>query len=302
MALRLWQVLRPRLRFNGALALYEQLERDLLPVLLDMERAGIKVDAADLQRMSVDFEQRMATIEMEIHRLAGRAFNVGSAKELGEVLFDEMKLGGSKRMKTGAWGTDASVLQTLAEQGHELPARILDWRQLQKLKSTYAYFLVGEINPGTPLGCTQATRSASHQPGGCHRTIPICRTFPYAPKKAAVFAAPLWPSQGMVLVSADDPQIQLRLLAHVADIPPLRESFLRGGIHSIRSQAFCIPIAGMAFFTNAPARQGHQLPYHLRHQWLRVVRAVPHITPGEARTISMRISSVTPASAPIWTV
>ncbi len=148
-ALRLWQALRPRLRFNGALALYEQLERRLVPVLLEMERAGIKVDADDLRRMSVDFEQRMAVIEQDIHRLAGRVFNVGSAKQLGEVLFDEMKLAGGKRMKTGAWGTDASVLQTLADQGHELPARIMDWRQLQKLKSTYADALVGEINPDT---------------------------------------------------------------------------------------------------------------------------------------------------------
>src|ERR1700757_2621918 len=119
-----------------------------------MERAGIKVDADDLRRMSVDFEQRMGVIEKEIHRLAGHEFNVGSAKQLGEVLFDEMKLGGSKRMKTGAWGTDASVLQALADQGHELPARILDWRQLQKLKSTYADALLAGINPGTGRGHT----------------------------------------------------------------------------------------------------------------------------------------------------
>ncbi len=117
-ALRLWQALRPRLRFNAALALYEQLERRLLPVLLDMERAGIKVDADDLRRMSVDFEQRMVVIERDIHRLAGREFNVGSAKQLGEVLFDEMKLGGGRRMKTGAWGTDASVLQNAGRSGH----------------------------------------------------------------------------------------------------------------------------------------------------------------------------------------
>ena len=116
-ALRLWQALRPRLRFNSALALYEQLERRLLPVLLDMERAGIKVDADDLRRMSVDFEQRMVVIERDIHRLAGREFNVGSAKQLGEVLFDEMKLGGGRRMKTGAWGTDASVLQNARRSG-----------------------------------------------------------------------------------------------------------------------------------------------------------------------------------------
>ena len=141
-ALRLWQALRPRLRFNKSLALYEQMERRLTGVLMDMERAGIKVDADDLRRMSVDFEQRMAVMEKECHRLAGFEFNVGSPKQLGEVLFDQMGLPGGKRMKTGAWGTDSSVLQTLADQGQELPAKILDWRQLQKLKSTYADALV----------------------------------------------------------------------------------------------------------------------------------------------------------------
>ena len=123
-----------RLRLNGGLALYEQVERRLLPILLEMERAGVKVDADDLRRMSVDFEARMAVMEQDCHRLAGHPFNVGSPKQLGEVLFDEQKLPGGKRMKTGAWGTDSSVLQALADQGHELPNRILEWRQLAKLK------------------------------------------------------------------------------------------------------------------------------------------------------------------------
>ena len=148
-ALRLWQALRPRLRFAHALTLYEQMERRLTGVLMDMERAGIKVDADDLRRMSVDFEQRMAVMEKECHRLAGFEFNVGSPKQLGEVLFDKMGLAGGKRMKTGAWGTDSSVLQALADQGLELPAKILDWRQLQKLKSTYADSLVQDIHPDT---------------------------------------------------------------------------------------------------------------------------------------------------------
>src|ERR1700677_4000300 len=114
-----------------------------------MERAGIKVDTDDLRRMSVDFEQRMAVMEQDCHRLAGFRFNVRRTKQLGVVLFDKMNLPGGKRMKTGAWGTDSSVLQALADQGHELPSRILEWRQLQKLKSTYADALVEEINPDT---------------------------------------------------------------------------------------------------------------------------------------------------------
>jgi len=282
-ALRLWQVLRPRLRFNGALALYEQLERRLLPVLLDMERAGIKMDAADLQRMSVDFEHRMATIETEIHRLAGRVFNVGSAKQLGEVLFDEMKLGGSKRMKTGAWGTDALVLQTLADQGHELPARILDWRQLQKLKSTYADSLIGEINPGTGrvhtsyAQCIASTgRLSSNDPN--LQNIPI-RTEEGSRIRRAFVAEP-----GHVLVSADYSQIELRLLAHVADIPPLRESFLRGeDIHArTASEVFGVPMAGMDAMTRRRAKAiNFGIIYGISGFGL--ARQLG-ITPGEART------------------
>jgi DNA polymerase I len=254
-ALRLWQALRPRLRFNGALALYEQLERRLLPVLLEMERAGVKVDADDLRRMSVDFEQRMAVIERDIHRLAGRVFNVGSAKQLGEVLFDEMKLGGGRRMKTGAWGTDASVLQTLADQGSELPARILDWRQLQKLKSTYADALIGEINPDTGrvhtsfAQCIASTgRLSSNDPN--LQNIPI-RTEEGSRIRRAFIAEP-----GHLLVSADYSQIELRLLAHIADIPVLRESFARGeDIHArTASEVFGVPMEGMDPMTRRRAK------------------------------------------------
>jgi DNA polymerase-1 len=282
-ALRVWQVLRPRLRFNGALALYEQLERRLLPVLLEMERAGIKVDADDLRRMSVDFEQRMAVIERDIHRLAGREFNVGSAKQLGEVLFDEMKLGGGRRMKTGAWGTDASVLQTLADQGNELPARILDWRQLQKLKSTYADSLVGEIIPETGrvhtcfAQCVAATgRLSSNDPN--LQNIPI-RTEEGSRIRHAFIAEP-----GHLLVSADYSQIELRLLAHVADIPALRESFARGeDIHArTASEVFGIPMAGMDPMTRRRAKAiNFGIIYGISGFGL--ARQLG-ITPGEART------------------
>ncbi|MCJ8355718.1 DNA polymerase, partial [Novacetimonas hansenii] len=136
--LRLWQVLRPRLRPGHALALYEEMERPLVPILADMERAGVAVGADDLRAMAVEFAQRVGVSGTAIHTLAGRSFNVGSPKQLGEILFDEMGLSGGKRMKSGAWGTDSSVLQDLADQGHDLPARILAWRQLAKLKSTYA--------------------------------------------------------------------------------------------------------------------------------------------------------------------
>ncbi len=254
-ALRLWQTLHPLLRPGRALALYEQVERRLTPVLLEAERAGIRVDEADLRAMSADFATRMAAMETEIHGLAGEAFNLGSAKQLGEVLFDRMGLPGGKRMKTGAWGTDASVLQTLADQGHTLPARILEWRQLAKLKSTYADALVGEIDAVTgrvhtsfAMAATSTGRLSSNDPN--LQNIPV-RTEEGQRIRRAFVAEP-----GHVLVSCDYSQIELRLLAHVADIEPLRESFRNGeDIHArTASEVFGVPMAGMDSATRRRAK------------------------------------------------
>ncbi|GAN87967.1 DNA polymerase I [Komagataeibacter intermedius] len=253
--LRLWQVLRPQLRTNHALALYEEMERPLVPILADMERAGIAVDADDLRAMSTEFAQRMGVIEAEIHTLAGRDFNVGSPKQLGEILFDEMGLPGGKRTKAGAWGTDSSVLQDLADQGHDLPARILAWRQLAKLKSTYADALLNQINPATgrvhtsfQMAVTTTGRLSSNDPN--LQNIPI-RTEEGGRIRRAFVAAP-----GYVLVSADYSQIELRLLADVADIPALREAFELGqDIHArTASEVFGIPIEGMDPLTRRRAK------------------------------------------------
>jgi DNA polymerase I len=281
--LRLWQALRPRLRFAGALTLYEQLERRLLPVLLDMERAGIKVDADDLRRMSVDFEQRMGVIEKDIHRLAGREFNVGSAKQLGEVLFDEMKLGGGRRMKTGAWGTDASVLQSLADQGHELPARIMDWRQLQKLKSTYADALVEQINPETGRVHTSYAQAIAST-GRLSSNDPNLQNIPIRTEEGSRIRHAFIAEPGHVLVSADYSQIELRLLAHVAELPALRESFARGeDIHArTASEVFGVPMAGMDPMTRRRAKAiNFGIIYGISGFGL--ARQLG-ITPGEART------------------
>ncbi len=254
-ALRLWDALKPRLRLNGGLALYEQIERRLLPILLDMECAGIKVDAGDLRRMSVDFAARMAVMEQDCHRLAGHPFNVGSPKQLGEVLFDEQQLPGGKRMKTGAWGTDSSVLQALADQGHDLPTRILEWRQLAKLKSTYADALVTDINPETGRVHTSFAMAIAST-GRLSSTDPNLQNIPIRTEEGSRIRHAFIAEPGHVLVSADYSQIELRLLAHVADLPVLKESFANGeDIHArTASEVFGIPMEGMDANTRRRAK------------------------------------------------
>jgi DNA polymerase-1 len=253
--LRLWQTLHPRLRINKSLAMYEQLERRLIPVLLAMERAGIKVDEAELRALSKDFETRMAVMETDIHALAGGAFNLGSPKQLGEILFDKMKLPGGKRMKTGAWGTDASVLQDLAEQGHALPARILEWRQLAKLKSTYTDALVTQINPTTRRVHTSFAMAIAAT-GRLSSTDPNLQNIPIRTEEGGRIRRAFIAEPGNVLVSADYSQIELRLLAHAADLPALKESFAAGeDIHArTASEVFGVAMEGMDGATRRRAK------------------------------------------------
>ena len=230
--LRLWQALRPELRGAKALTLYEQVERRMVAVLRDMELAGIKIDAAELARIGVDCTQKLALYEQDIHQLAGRPFNVGSPKQLGEILFDEMKLSGGRRSKlTGAWGTDASVLEELAAQGVKLAGRVLDWRQIQKLKSTYVDALAqrqdahGRVHTDFAMAVTSTGRLSSTEPN--LQNIPV-RSEEGARIRRAFVAEP-----GHVLMAADYSQIELRILAHVADVPALKQAFATGqDIHS----------------------------------------------------------------------
>jgi len=253
--LRLWQLLKPRLREQQALALYEQIERRLVPVLLDMEAAGIKVDRADLQAMSLDFATRMAVMETEAHALAGEAFNLGSPKQLGEILFDKMAIKGGKRMKTGAWGTDASVLQDLADQGIELPAKILEWRQLAKLKSTYADALVEQIDPETGRVHTSFAQAITTT-GRLSSTDPNLQNIPIRTEEGSRIRRTFIAEPGNVLISADYSQIELRMLAHAADIPALKQSFANGeDIHArTASEVFGVPMEGMDSATRRRAK------------------------------------------------
>ncbi len=254
-ALRLWHALRPRLRPSQSLALYEQQERRLIPVLMDMEQAGVKVDEQELRRMSADFAERMGVMETGIHALAGRAFNLGSPKALGEILFDEMRLPGGKRMASGAWGTDVSVLQSLADQGHELPARIIDWRQLSKLRSTYTEALVQEINPETGRVHTSFAQAITST-GRLSSTDPNLQNIPIRTEEGARIRQAFIAEPGHVLVSCDYSQIELRLMAHVADIAPLKEAFATGqDIHArTASEVFGVPMAGMDAATRRRAK------------------------------------------------
>ncbi|MCB8877582.1 DNA polymerase I [Acidisoma silvae] len=255
LTLRLWHALRPGLRQTKSLSLYELMERRLVPILLAMEQEGVSVDANELRRLSADFAERMATQEVEIHKLAGRPFNLGSPKQLGEILFDEMKLPGGKRSKTGAWGTDASVLQDLAEQGHALPERLLQWRQLAKLKSTYTDALVEEIDPVTRRVHTRFAMAATTT-GRLSSTEPNLQNIPIRTEEGGRIRRAFVSEPGHLLVSADYSQIELRLLAHVADLPVLRESFRNGeDIHArTASEVFGVPMAGMDPLTRRRAK------------------------------------------------
>ena len=244
--LRLWHILKPRLVAERRVTVYETLERPLVPVLAAMERAGVKVDKTVLARLSGEFAQKMAQYEDEIYELAGERFNIGSPKQLGEILFDKQSLEGGRKTKTGAWSTDADTLEMLAAQGHDLPQRVLDWRGLSKLKSTYTDALPEFIHPETgrihtcySLASTSTGRLASTDPN--LQNIPV-RTDDGRRIRTAFIA-----EKDNLLISADYSQIELRLLAHIADIESLKKAFEDGlDIHAMTaSEMFSVPIEGM---------------------------------------------------------
>lgn len=244
--LRLWQHFAPLLSSERVTTAYETLERPMIPVLADMEMAGVKVNGDTLKRMSNAFAQKMAQLEEEIHQLAGEKFNVGSPKQLGEILFDKMSLSGGKQGKTGAYSTSADVLEDLAAEGHDLPARILDWRQVSKLKSTYTDALQSHVNPDT--GRVHTSYSiAGAQTGRLASTDPNLQNIPVRSDEGRRIREAFVATPGHRLVSLDYSQIELRILAHVADIPALKQAFRDGiDIHAMTaSQMFHVPVEGM---------------------------------------------------------
>lgn len=244
--LRVWRVLKPRLVAEHMTTVYETLERPLVSVLARMERRGISIDRQVLSRLSGDFAQTAARVEAEIQEIAGEPVNVGSPKQIGDILFGKMGLPGGSKTKTGAWSTTAQVLDELAEQGHDFPKKILEWRQVSKLKSTYTDALPTYVNPQThrvhttyALAATTTGRLSSNEPN--LQNIPV-RTEDGRKIRRAFIA-----TQGHKLVSADYSQIELRLLAEIADIPVLKQAFRDGlDIHAMTaSEMFGVPIEGM---------------------------------------------------------
>jgi DNA polymerase-1 len=245
--LRLWRVLKPRLVAERMTAVYETLERPLISVLARMERRGISIDRQVLSRLSGDFAQTAARVEAEIQEIAGEPINVGSPKQLGDIIFGKMGLPGGSKTKTGAWSTSAQVLDELAEQGHEFPKKILEWRQVSKLKSTYTDALPTYVHPQThrvhttyALAATTTGRLSSNEPN--LQNIPV-RTEDGRKIRRAFIATP-----GHKLVSADYSQIELRLLAEIADIPVLKQAFRdKLDIHAMTaSEMFGVPIKDMS--------------------------------------------------------
>ncbi|MGB3147609.1 MAG: DNA polymerase I [Paracoccaceae bacterium] len=243
--LRLWHLFKPRLHRAGVTTVYETLERPLVPVLADMEMAGIRVDKSVLSRMSNAFAQTMAGLEAEIQELAGQPFNVGSPKQLGEILFDKMGLPGGEKGKTGAYATGADVLEDLATE-HELPGKVLDWRQLAKLKSTYTDALQDHIHPETGRVHTSYSIAGANT-GRLASTDPNLQNIPVRSEEGRRIREAFVAGPGMRLVSLDYSQIELRILAEVADIPALKEAFSQGiDIHAMTaSQMFNVPLEQM---------------------------------------------------------
>ncbi len=298
--LRLWRVLKPRLVAERMTAVYETLERPLISVLARMERRGISIDRQVLSRLSGEFAQTAARVEAELQEIAGEPINVGSPKQIGDILFGKMGIAGGTKTKTGAWSTSAQILDDLAEQGHEFPKKILEWRQVSKLKSTYTDALPTYVNPQThrvhttyALAATTTGRLSSNEPN--LQNIPV-RTEDGRKIRRAFIASP-----GHKLVSADYSQIELRLLAEIADIPVLEAGVPRRARHSRHDGVGNVRRADQGHAERgAPPRQGDQFRHHLRHLGVWAGQPARHRPRGSLRLHQEIFRALSRASAPTW--
>jgi DNA polymerase-1 len=244
--LRLYLLLKPQLREKSKRRVYETLERPLVMVLADMERAGVSIDPDLLRKLSNDFAKQQSGLEKEIHKLAGGDFNIASPKQLGEILFDRMKIEGGRKTKTGAWSTDSDVLEDVAAQGHPIATKVLEWRGLAKLRGTYTDALPTYINAKTGRVHTSYAM-ASTSTGRLASTDPNLQNIPVRTEEGRRIRQAFIAAKGSKLISADYSQIELRLLAHIANIPQLKKAFADNlDIHAMTaSEIFGVPIKGM---------------------------------------------------------
>jgi len=245
LVVRLQPALRARLVTERQVTLYERIDRPLVPVIAGMEQAGIKVDRAILARLAQGFGERLAELEQQIHAGAGRPFNIGSPKQIGEVLFDELKLPSGRKVKSGGWSTDADVLEPLAEQ-YPIAKQVLDWRGLSKLKSTYADALLNEIQASTGRVHTSFALAATNT-GRLSSIDPNLQNIPVRTEDGRRIRTAFVADAGNVLLSVDYSQIELRLVAEIAGIAALKEAFLNGDdVHALTaSQVFGVPMDQM---------------------------------------------------------
>ncbi len=225
--LRLYRHLKPRLAVEGGTRIYERVDRPLIPVVAGMEREGIRVDRARLSRLSEEFSVEIGRLEGEIHALAGQEFTVGSPKQLGEILFEKLGYKGGKKGKSGQYSTDVSVLEKLAGEGAPIARKVLEWRQLAKLKSTYTDALQEAINPATGRVHTSYSLVGA-QTGRLSSTDPNLQNIPIRTAIGRQIREAFVPEPGNVLLAADYSQIELRLAAHMADVASLKEAFAHG--------------------------------------------------------------------------
>jgi len=234
--LRLWKRLKPRLAADKVTRVYELVDRPLVPVIAEMECAGIKVDREELARLSAEFAGQMESTEKEVHAIAGEPFTIGSPKQLGEILFDKMGLKGGRKGKSGVWSTDVNEMERLARDGEPIAQKILDWRQLSKLKSTYTDALQAQINPNTGRVHTSYSLTGA-QTGRLSSTEPNLQNIPIRTEMGRKIRYAFVAEPGNVLLAADYSQIELRLAAHMADVPALKEAFAAGeDIHNRTAQ------------------------------------------------------------------
>ena len=224
---RLHSLLKPRLSEEGGTRIYEKVDRPLIPVVAQMERHGIKVDREKLAGLSAQFAETIGALEKEIHEAAGQEFTIGSPKQLGEILFDKLGYKGGKKGKSGQYSTDQSVLERLAEEGAEVATKVLEWRQLSKLRSTYTEALQAAINPKTGRVHTSYSLVGA-QTGRLSSTDPNLQNIPIRTEIGRQIRDCFVAEEGNVLLAADYSQIELRLAAHMADVPSLKEAFEKG--------------------------------------------------------------------------